>query len=153
MRSAILAYIRIKGKVERGERPLYRQKQWKQNEKTKEKRGRKEDWYKQRNKNKEKEFKSVLFVQPTEGSILKKKYEEVIEKSECNVKVVERAGTSVKKQLQKSYPFSQEKCDDKCFVWVSSGKGKCRRVNVNYEIECIREVCEYVNSDELLIYE
>ena len=95
----------------------------------------------------------MLFVQPTEGSILKKKYEEVIEKSECNVKVVERAGTSVKKQLQKSYPFSQEKCDDKCFVWVSSGKGKCRRVNVNYEIECIREVCEYVNSDELLIYE
>ena len=64
MRSAIVAYIRIKGKVERGERPLYRRKQWKQNERTKEKRERKENWYKQRNKTKEKEFKSMLFVQP-----------------------------------------------------------------------------------------
>ena len=35
----------------------------------------------------------MLFVQPTEGSILKKKYDE---KSECNMKVLERVGTSVK---------------------------------------------------------
>ena len=79
----------------------------------------------------------MLFVQPTEGSILKKKYEEVIEKSECNVKVVERAGTSVKKQLQKSYHFSQEKCGNKCFVCVTSGN--YRRVNMNYEIECMKK--------------
>ena len=58
----------------------------------------------------ENEYKSVIFVQPTEGYMLKKKYEEIIQKSECSVKVVERAGTSLKKQMQKSYPFSQEKC-------------------------------------------
>ena len=148
VKSAITAHRRIKEKVESGERPLYRRKQWKQNERTKEKRKRKENWYKQKTKNKEKEFMSVLFVQPTEGSVLKKTYEEVIERSMCNVKVVERAGTSVKNQLQRSYPFNQEKCSDKCFVCVSGGKGNCRKSNVNYEIECIRDGCEYVYLGE-----
>ena len=31
-------------------------------------------------------------TQPTEKSALKRKYEDLIRKSECNVKVVERAG-------------------------------------------------------------
>ena len=141
-----MAHKRIKEKVERGERPLYRRKQWRQNERTKDKRERKETWYKQ--KNQTKEFMSVLFVQPTKGSLLKKKYEEVIEKSACNVKVVERAGTSVKRQLQKSYPFGQEKCKERCFVCESGGKGNCRRNNVNYEIECLRDGCEYVYLGE-----
>ena len=82
----------------------------------------KENWFKQ-TKNKEEEYKSVLFVQPTEGSALKKKYEEIIENSVCSVKVIERAGTSIKKQLQKSYPFGKEKCRDKCFVCESAGEG------------------------------
>ena len=118
-------------------------------ERMKEKRERKENWYKSRgDKKDEKEYMSVLFVQPTENSALKKKYEEVISQSECKVKVVERAGVSMKKKLQKSYPFREEKCEDKCFVCLSEGKGNCKRCNVTYEIKCKRERCEYVYIGE-----
>ena len=91
---------------------------------------------------------SVLFVQPTKDSALKKKYEEVIDKSECRVKVIERAGTSVKKILQKSYPFPKSECEEKWFVCESKGKGNCRRCNVIYEIECTRQGCNYVYQGE-----
>ena len=43
---------------------------------------------------------SVLFVQLTENSALKKMYEEIISQSECNVKVVERAGINVKRSYK-----------------------------------------------------
>lgn len=148
IRSAMTAYKKILSEVTNGKRPMYRRKQWKQNIRTKEKRERKENWYKQKKTTKENVFKSVLFVQPTRGSALKKKYEAVIRKSSCNVKVVERAGTSVKKQLQKSYPFKKKKCHDGCFVCLSNGEGNCRRSNVNYEIKCIREGCSFVYKGE-----
>ena len=143
LRSALKAHSRIKEKVARGERPLYRRKDWKQKERLKEKRGKKENWYK-----KKKDYRSVLFVQPTEGSALKKVYEDVISKSRCRVKVVERAGTSIKKMLQKSYPFEKAKCEDKCFVCMSEGSGNCRRCNVSYEIVCTREGCKNVYIGE-----
>ena len=101
----------------------------------KEKRKKKATWYKgnrKTEKNKmEKEYKSVIFVQPTKGSILNNKYEEVIRKSKCNVKVVERAGRNVRQKLQKSYPFCKEECGIKdSVVCLSSGKGNCRKENV-----------------------
>ena len=43
---------------------------------------------------------------------MKKIYEDVISKSRCRVKVVESAGTNVKKVLQKSYPFEKANCED-----------------------------------------
>ena len=61
-----------------------------QNERVKEKRERKENWYKSKGARGGDDFISVLFVQPTRKSALKKKYEEVIRKSGCKVKVVER---------------------------------------------------------------
>ena len=73
---------------------------------------------------------SVLFVQPTENSLLKKKYEEVRSKSECS----ERAGASIKSKVQKSYPFPKSMCEDRCFVSMSDGKGNSRRCNVSYEV-------------------
>ena len=100
-------------------------------------------WYKGKN-----DFKSVLFVQPTVGSALKKIYENVISKSRCRVKVVERAGTNVKQVLQKSYPFKKAKCEDNCFVCMSEGSGNCRRSNVSYEIVCDRVGCKDVYIEE-----
>ena len=153
VRSAIKAYEKIKCKVQKGERPLYRTKQWRMKERVKEKRKKKTTWYKgnrKTEKNKmEKEYKSVIFVQPTKGSILKNKYEDVIRKSKCEVKVVERAGRNIRQKLQKSYPFCKENCDVKdCFVCLSSGKGNCRKENVNYEIECVRSDCDYIYVGE-----
>ena len=86
---------------------------------------------------------SVLFVQPTEKSALKRKYEDIISKSDCSVKVVERAGANVKRKLQKSYPFTKQICEETCFVCASEGKGNCRRSNITYVIECTRQGCKY----------
>ena len=146
--SAAKAYKRISMKVARGERPLYRRKEWKQKERAKDKRRKKENWFNKNKKSKEDEYKSVLFVQPTEKSALKRIYEQVIGKSECKVKVVERAGVNVKSKLQKSYPFKRDKCGSKCFVCMSEGKGNCKRCNVNYEISCVRPGCNYVYVGE-----
>ena len=114
VKSAISAYQKIKRQVRKGKRPLYRTKEWRKKERTKEKRKKKSMWYK-RSKGKqqsENEYKSVLFVQPTRKSALKRKYEEIIKKSECSIRVVERAGKSICQKLQKSYPFTREKCDN-----------------------------------------
>ena len=65
------------------------------------------------------------------------------------MKVIERAGKNIGQKLQKSYPFKKEKCTVKdCFVCISDGKGNCRKENVNYEIECVREGCDYVYIGE-----
>ena len=145
LNSAAKAYRKIKDKVRRGERPLYRKKQWKQSERTKEKRRRKEGWYKAKSdiKGRQEEYMSVLFVQPTEKSALKRKYEDIISKSDCSVKVVERAGANVRRKLQKSYPFTKQICEETCFVCASEGKGNCRRSNITYVIECTRQGCKY----------
>ena len=150
VRSAINAYEKIKRKVRKGERPLYRTKQWRQKERAKERRQKKDNWYKKESKGKgnKDEIKSVLFVQPTKDSILKKKYEEVIGRSKCKVKVIERAGKNIGQKLQKSYPFAKEKCRDECFVCISGGKGNCLKENINYEVECMREGCDYVYYGE-----
>ena len=144
LRSALKAHGKIKEKVANGERPLYRKKHWKQKERLKEKRRKKASWYKGKNA----DFRSVLFVQPTEGSALKRAYEDVISKSQCKVKVVERAGTSIKNELQKSYPFEKDKCIDTCFVCISVGSGSCRKSNVSYEIVCDRDGCKDVYIGE-----
>ena len=49
VRSAINAYQKIKRKVKKGKRPLYRTKEWNKNERAKDKRKKKSTWYK-RNK-------------------------------------------------------------------------------------------------------
>ena len=144
VRSAINAYLKIKRQVRKGKRPLYRTKEWRKKDRAKEKRKKKSTWYR-----KNEEYKSVLFVQPTKYSTLKRKYEEIIKKSKCKIKVIERAGVSVSQKLQKSYPFCVEKCkSNDCFVCISDGKGNCMKENVNYEIECTREGCGYIYFGE-----
>ena len=153
VRSAINAFEKIKRRVKKGERPFYRTKEWRKKERAKEKRKKKNTWYMENKRESQNgssgDFKSVLFVQPTKNSVLKKKYEEVIEASKCNIRVIERAGKSISQKLQKSYPFSKVKCaSNDCFVCISEGKGNCMKENINYEIECIREGCEYVYFGE-----
>ena len=152
LRSAIEAYGRIKREVREGKRPLYRNKQWQNKRRLEEKRNMKTNWYKQKNKNKNpqpKNYKSILFVQPTMGSKLKKEYEKAIERSKCEIKVIERAGTNIKQQIQKSYPFNTQKCKhEHCFICTSNGKGNCHQENITYEIQCGKENCNYIYIGE-----
>ena len=58
--------------------------------------------------------------------------------------MVEKGGFKIKDRLQKNYPFSEEKCDGKCFPCESvqgkiDMKSKCKKTNIGYTIPC--ETC------------
>ena len=130
-RSALKAYRSIREKDEKGKQPLYRPKQWQRAERKRKRRAKKEDWYKKGGN------RTVIFVPTTPGSQLRKRYEEVVRKTNLKVKVVEKSGMTVKSILQKSDPFTRPGCntEEDCMV-CKGGKGKCRREGVTYEIHC-----------------
>ena len=82
-----------------GERPMYRPKGWKRKEREKEKIKTKVTCH-------EKDGSvSVIFVPATPGSQLQKQYERQIRSERFRVKVVEKAGESLKGILQRSNPL------------------------------------------------
>ena len=88
----------------------------------------KRDWYKNDDK-----YDSVMFVQPTEGGELRRKIQQVAKRNKVKVKVVERAGMTVKKMLQRSNPFGKEKCERPDCVVCEYGKpGECRNRGCGY---------------------
>ena len=63
--------------------------------------------------------------------------QEVISASNINIKVIEKAGTKVKRMLQRNNPFKAGECnDERCFVCSTSKKGNCRKPGVTYDIRC-----------------
>ena len=52
----------------------------------------------------------------------KKIYEKAIRMNKCSIKVVERAGTSIKRKLQKLYPFGEEGNSEECVSMFNRGK-------------------------------
>ena len=85
IRSALNAYDKIKERHEKGEEPMYRPKGWKKAEREKKKREKKRTWFRGRDRKNE----SVIFVPATPGGILRKKYKEIIGRTDVNIAVVE----------------------------------------------------------------
>ena len=135
------AYREIRKKDARKEKPIYRKKTWRRNEREKDKRTKKTGWYKKGG------FKSIIFVPATPGSVLKKRYDNILKESKLNIKAVERSGTKLKNLLSRNNPFEKNKCreEDECFV-CTTGKGNCKKENVTYKLECKR--CKYVYVGE-----
>ena len=53
------------------------------------------------------------------------------------IKAVEKTGTTLKKVLQKSNPFKQQRCGrENCLVCKQAGRGPCNAHGVTYKIEC-----------------
>ena len=88
--SALKAYDEILRKVGRGERPLYRPFEWNREERDREKADKALSWYKQGG------YESVIFVQSTPGSELNRKFQVEIDRRGLRIRVVEKAGCSVK---------------------------------------------------------
>ena len=130
--SALKAYETIKEKDKKGDEPMYRTKKWRRSDRQEQKRWKKASWYKKEG------YDTVVFIPPTPKSKLKKSFEEEIKKTEFRIKVVETAGTPIKRLLQKSQPFPNKKCGDekKCLVCSNSEKGLCRNNCITYKIEC-----------------
>ena len=90
------------------------------------------EWYKQGGK-----YDSVMFVEATPQSQLRKEVEKVLRKHKVKIKVVERVGTTVKRVLQKSNPFPPKDCGrDSCLICASGCKVDCRTRGVVYELWC-----------------
>ena len=139
--SALKAYKDIKEKDDSGEKPMNRNKAWKRIEREKNKRRKKESWYKKGG------YDTVVFVPDTPKSTLAKEYRREISKTNIKMKVVETSGRSLKKQLQKSDPIGKKGCtDERCMICRKGGKGDCRKRNVTYKIDCQRCNMKYVGE-------
>ena len=95
---------------------MYRPREWRNEERAREKRKKQESWYTKG------DYDSVIFIPATPKSELKRRYEEEIRKVGLKIKIVERTGTTIKNHLQKSNPFGVKKCKrEKCMVCRSDG--------------------------------
>ena len=109
----------------------------------------KREWYKEDGK-----YDSVLFVQPTPGSVLKKKVQAAAKRNGVMMKVVERAGSTMKKVLQRSNPFKKEKCERKdCPVCRFGKMGECRNRGCAYQIRCKEDNKKYRGQTGRSVYE
>ena len=142
IKSALTAFERMKEEERKGERPIYRERNWKRKDRKREKRRKKTEWYKKG------DYETVVFIPTTPQSKLKLQYEKIIKESKIKMKVIERRGQTLKNILQKSEPLSDYKCERKeeCMVCKNGGKGDCRRENVTYKISCNR--CEKIYIGE-----
>ena len=129
--SAKKAFQTTEEKENLGTRPINRTKDWRRNKQEEQKLIKKRMWYKNGG------FDSVLFVPSTPNGELKNAYQREIMKSGHRIKVVEKSGTTLKRQLQVSNPFRPQQCGrDNCFVCSSGGTGNCYSEGVTYEIDC-----------------
>ena len=129
--SAIKAF-RVRQEEElSGVRPLHRPKGWKREEREKQRRRKRENWYRKDGD------EAVIFVPATPQSQLQRRYKQEIKDQGFRIKVVEKSGTTLKQMLQRSDPFKPNKCSrTNCFVCQSDRKGPCNRQGVTYNIEC-----------------
>ena len=90
------------------------------------------DWYVEEGK-----FESVMFVEATVDSHYKKNVEKLVQKHKLRVRVVERAGQTVKQVLQRSDPFQRMKCEkEDCFICRNDIPINCRERGVCYQLQC-----------------
>ena len=93
---------------------------------------RKHRWYE-----KDGEFDSIIFVQPTVGGEMKRKVENIAKRLKLNFKVVEKSGQSVKDILQRSDPFGRKLCGrNGCSLCGRAIDVDCREAGVVYDIKC-----------------
>ena len=99
-------------------------------------------------------YQSVMFVPSTPHSMLKKEFDMEIKKSRFSIRVVEKAGRSLKDTLQKSNPFKERTCKrPRCPVCLTAGKGRCEQSSVTYEIVCQSCGGKYIGQTTRSLYE
>ena len=115
----------------KGERPLYRPKDWNVVSRRKEKEKKKYEWSTRGG------YIAPIFVPPTPNSELAKVLKIVADgEAELGVhfKIVETGGLSMKSILQKSNPLKNVGCDEADYLPCKPGRGEGG--GINYELEC-----------------
>ena len=88
------------------------------------------------------DYKTVLFIPQTPNGELASAFREYEKKRGASrrIRIVERAGVSLKQKLFSSNPWAKEGCNrEDCFPCKSEGGegGICRRENLTYKIDCM----------------
>ena len=137
LKSAMNAHNKMKEKEKEGEK-VHKKRDWRRTGRRKEREERKKNWYKKGN------YDSVMFLPATPDSELRNKIQEVINKTDIKIKVIERSGTKIIKHLQKNDPFKEKSCanEKNCFVCRGPNPGGCRETGVTYKINC-SDGCKY----------
>ena len=112
-------------------------------------RKKKRDWFQKDGK-----YESVMFVLPTPGAVLKRRIQRVAKKNKVKIKVVEKAGSTMKKVLQRSDPFEKRRCNRvDCAVCELGNVGECRTRGCVYQIKCIEDSRKYRGQTGRSLYE
>ncbi|PFX11897.1 hypothetical protein AWC38_SpisGene24230 [Stylophora pistillata] len=131
VRSALAAYNRLVELDANGEKPLYRPRGWKAHERARERKKRRDNWFRKGG------YETVIFVPATPGSQIKRRYTREIKATEFKIKVVEQSATTLKAMLQKSDPFKQRRCTNAdCLLCRTDGNGSCRSTGITFELVC-----------------
>jgi hypothetical protein len=85
-------------------------------------------------------YDSVMFVDATSKSAMKKRVEQVVRRLKLLIKVVEKAGVTIKDLLQRSNPFGLKDCGRYECLMFAQGDIDCRTRGCVYEYLC--EDCE-----------
>ena len=142
--SALNAYRIMEENDHNRTKPMYRTKEEILKERNETRTQKKENWFKKGG------YQSVIFVQATKDSKLKKDYEKAIQQSKFKIKVIEQTGKPLIRMLQMSDPFRKENCGRQdCHICQSGGKGRCYVQDVTYKIECLG--CDHVLNGETSI--
>lgn len=113
------------------------------------KKKKKANWYKNEGK-----YKSVMFVQPTKDGELKKRIQELAHRNGVKIKVVEKAGLTMKKVLQRSNPYEKKACDrEDCPVCALGQVGECRTRGCGYHLKCEDDSKKYKGQTGRSMYE
>ena len=90
------------------------------------------DWYVVENK-----FESVMFVEATKNSSYKQNVQRLVKKHNLKIRIVERAGQTLKTVLQRSDPFRKNICSrEDCFICENGIPINCRERGVVYQLSC-----------------
>ena len=113
-----------------GQCPLYRSKFWQRRERDKRNIDKRYNWYKRGG------HETVMFVEATPNEQLAKAYRKALREASLKIRVVERAGKSMKKMLTKSDPFPEGKCSqNKCKMCKLDSNTNCKGRGVAYQIK------------------
>eukprot|EP00794_Sanderia_malayensis_P018543 gene18543-20404_t len=125
-------YEQIIEKDRKGECPMYRGKLWQRERREKAKIKKKRTWYEKGG------YETVLFVDATPNEELARECQRIVNQSELKIKVIEKAGKSLKESLVLSDPFKNKTCEDNdCKVCKHDPKANCKVRDVVYEISCL----------------
>ena len=135
--NAVNIYAKKVQDEENGVRPVYRHKDWKKDERRKDKENKKKNWATKNG------HIAPIFVPATPRGELATRMRRIAEKEKkdgIHFNIVEMSGRTLKSELQKSNPTATPGCDKEDCLPCSNGRGKggkCHASNVNYMIECL----------------